>query len=188
MSGEYFELPQIEPTASDELLIIRGLEGKRANVGNLGALFSSLNSDSPTATTVRESHPSGENGGFFPPQIWYTRPLNHLSGTGSLVDGAVFLPEGNYLFFGYGIAMQIRSHQTRLLSSSGQLIVGSSAYSAHANTSVSFVGPGIISINDGDSLRLQHQCSRNLSKSWGLGYRTNFGQEEVYASLFFLKV
>ena len=179
---EFLSLPVASSVLpSDTLPLVRGESSYQVRIETL------LNASKGYAV-ARETKADGENGGIFPFGTWYTRPLNEHRGLGELVGNGVKLPAGKYVYFGFGLAMQVRAHQTRLLKTGGFSEPGLSAYSPYALATLSALGPWEVDVDGNHILYLQHRCGRDYPRDWGLGYRAGFGAKEVYSGILFLKV
>lgn len=173
---------------SDELLAVRGGNPFRATVSDLLGYTQ--------AAVVQERQPNGTNAGPFPEGVWVRRTLNfHAGDFGRIDSGRLTLPAGRYLFSGYASSLEGHSSQARFRSLDGALSwPGLSLWAKHY-TAPSHLH-GLLVLTQETMFELQHRCkfypkegeSIDEAADWRLGYRTDFGEPEVYSSLVFVKL
>ncbi|MBE9068860.1 hypothetical protein IQ260_19635 [Leptolyngbya cf. ectocarpi LEGE 11479] len=191
---EFNQLSSLEPNGSDETLLVRDGQPFRSTLtAVLDTRFAVANG--LQCAVFEERRNSGDNGGLLQPNQWGKRNLNHKQGTlGTLLNGVISLPPGNYLFSGYSSTLETSSSRCRLVSTDLTYnIPGLSCWANHY-TNLSFV-QGVINLESPKDFQLQHRWHPDTlsdgttrpSKSWNLGYRTGFDGPEVYASLLFIQ-
>ena len=179
--------------SSDELLAVRAGTPFRATVSDLRQ---EIGGDIDQAAVVQERQPSGTNAGPFPEGVWVRRTLNfHAGDFGRLDAGRLTLPAGRYLFSGYASSLEGHSTQARFRSLDGRVSwPGLSLWAKHY-TAPSHLH-GLLSLTQETGFELQHRCqfypkageAIDQAADWRRGYRTNFGEPEVYSSLVFVKL
>ena len=140
---------------------------------------------------IQDQKPQGTSGGTFTSGAWRTRDLNTvLTNTitgASLAVNQITLPAGNYYVEASAPAGRINRHQARLynVTSASNLLLGSSVqsyyqgYGYSLTSSHTFIS-GVISLDDANSIRLEHQGQS--TETHGLGLAADF-TTEVYSDI-----
>lgn len=150
--------------------------------------------------TFADQKTSGTNGGTFTGGSYQTRTLqttitNGISGC-SLSSNQVTLPAGTYYVHAYGTtgaaATQVGYHKLRLqnVTDATTLLIGVNAISssaASARPATSAFLEGVFTLSASKAVELQHRCATTVSTE-GFGTATSFGDDEVYASITFIKL
>lgn len=191
---EFNQLNSLDPSANDETLLVRDGQPFRTHLSTVFQQGFAVSSGLQCAV-FEERRNSGDNGGLLQPNQWVKRTLNHQQGAfGSLLNGVISLTSGTYAFSGYSAALEVSSSKCRIVSTDlTHSYPGLSCWANHY-TNMSFV-QGVITIESDKDFRLEHRWqpdrlddgSTRPPKAWNLGYRTGFGEPEVYASILFIK-
>ncbi|MEM7063805.1 MAG: hypothetical protein AAF572_11655 [Cyanobacteria bacterium P01_B01_bin.77] len=191
---EFNELASFAPVSNDETLLVRDGQPFRSTLSGL------FNSSFAVATGLscavfEERRNSGDNGGQLRPDQWVKRNLNYKQGTlGTLLNGVISLPPGNYLLSGYSSTLETSNSRCRVVSTDLTYTVPGLSCWANHYTNLSVV-QGVIQLESSKDFQLQHRWhpdtlrdgTTRSSKAWNLGYRTGFDGPEVYASLLFIQ-
>lgn len=144
---------------------------------------------------IKETQPSGTQGGSFTSGAWQTRTLNTLSGDttfASLASNRITLSPGLYQFKGEPNAFKVSAHQGKLVGDPAgtpfDALIGESAHAQSSdNTQTTSLIEGELLITKAQSYEIQHQCSTTAATN-GFGAAGAFGVVETYTQVVIRKL
>lgn len=141
---------------------------------------------------VTYSVPTSTDGGTFTSGAWQTRQLNTISGDAfaSLAANQVTLAAGTYLVYGWAVANSVDKHIAKLynVTDASDILIGSNASALAAGTEqTNSVIEGYFTIAGSKLIELRHRCQTTKATT-GYGSNANFGVNEIYSSLTFVKL
>lgn len=145
---------------------------------------------------LQEAQSSGTNGGTFTNGAWRTRPLGEVIDPDGIVTtsaGTFSLGVGTYVLIGVTQAGYVDGHQARIQRTSptsGTEFLGTSAYQSQAETQYATTHSfllGYFTAGATSTYELQHKCQTTFA-TYGMGFASNSGAEEVYSRILIIKV
>ena len=141
---------------------------------------------------------AGTDGGAYDPSDgWVTRDLNTIvASKGNSISlntstSVITLDAGIYRIVASAPAWKVNSHKTRFRKTSGTastVLIGTTEYvfRDENNQTRSFIDGIITVISDDTTFELQHRCSN--SRTPGLGYAADLGEQEVYSRVYIQRI
>lgn len=142
----------------------------------------------PLVAILKDVKSSGTAGGTFTSGSWQTRTLNTVEGDSEIVSlssNQFTLQRGKYIIEGMAPAQRVIRHKTRIydVTNSAEAIIGTSSYASNTDTGSSASDfSGVIEISSPTTYRLEHRCETTKTSN-GFGVESNFGNDEVYATV-----
>jgi len=139
----------------------------------------------PKVCHIKEIRPTTVSGGTFTSGAWRQRVLNNLTGDPSFVslnNNQFTLVKGTYVIEADVPGFRVGGHKAKLFNYSDGVdsLLGTNLYanlSPGGGTYSKIIGE--VRISSSKTFEIQHRCDTTYA-SFGFGYPTSFGLEEVY--------